>query len=200
MKTFIFIISGLALFNFFGLRERALTQEKYVKYIENEVHGIRTSKTIGDVRFIAQFQPYEYYLLRKSFRKKIEKKDIDELQGYYYVQLRIGPKSGRRPLIELQDNPTDYNRRLSYCMMQMQNDLILIDGPDTLPCEIFNFERNYGVAPFNNFILGFRRKTTQESALVRDKTLVFNDNLFNLGLIKLRIESKDLENIPKLKQ
>ena len=56
-----------------------------------------------------------------------------------------------------------------------------------------HFERYYGSAPYINLMIGFENKNN-----VCDKTIIFNDIVFNNGIIKLTIKKEAIESIPEL--
>jgi hypothetical protein len=175
--------------------------DEYLKYIENKVNGLKSEKIIGDIKFIAQYKPFEYVLLKESklrfYDEDIINKLKNDLSGYYYYTFIISSVNKQSTLLEKNDGKPDYYARLTYCSFGMQNDFQLIDGEDTLHCEIFNFERNFGLAPYNSFTLGFpaRKMITKELP----KILIYTDRIFDLGTVKFKTEAEDIKNIPNLK-
>jgi hypothetical protein len=183
-----------------GCKKASLFPVDYIRYVERPSNGLRIEKSMANVKYWAQYKSNEYILLKESRIASGNSKDFTEgikvLSGFIYFTFNIGSSDGKRPLIELKDNKSEYFQRLAYCNSGLQNDFLLVDGEDTLPCAMYQFERNYGLAPSNNFILGFKQKN---SSTVKDKTLLYFDHLFNFGLLKFSLKASDINQIPELK-
>src|SRR5690606_10624522 len=118
---------------------------------------------------------------------------IKEIKDFQYYTLKIESLKGTEMMRTNIASEHEYSQRLQYFSDLVQYDLSLEENNDTLTCQLFHFERNYGVAPYNNIVLGFP-KPTQEST----KTLVFNDQILGIGKIKLKIEKENIDNIPNI--
>ena len=77
----------------------------------------------------------------------------------------------------------------------MQKDISLLDGKDTVPCDLYHFERAYDVSPSATILLGF----TASKKTKNDKTLIIYDRTFNKGTVKFLFKASELNNKPKLK-
>lgn len=182
-----------------GCQRAALSPQEYVRYVQDPDNGLRIEKKINDIVFTAQYEPVDYLLLRDVSTSVGQINEArEESDDTEYFVLRIG-SAGRGPLIEKKDDLSRYNARLDYCNMLMQKDVVLVKGNDTIPCGMFQFERNFGMTSYNNFLLGFIGETPASQSAPQDMTLIFYDGLFNSGAIKLRIDAEDLKRIPKLK-
>jgi hypothetical protein len=117
-----------------------------------------------------------------------------------YLTFRISTPNLKSELLKAGiSSLEEYNQRILYCSFQMQNDLKLLDGRDTLNCELFHFERVYNLAPYATFSLGFPLgKMECNGKQINDKTLIYDDKMFGVGRINLTIKGKDIENIPHL--
>jgi hypothetical protein len=89
-----------------------------------------------------------------------------------------------------------YSDRVNYFAFGMQNDIALVDGNDTLHCDLYHYERAYDVAPSATMLLGFAKKNGSDR---KDKTLIFYDRTFNKGMLKFKFAASTLYNKPKLK-
>ena len=88
----------------------------------------------------------------------------------------------------------EYEDRVNYFAFGMQNDIRLVQGGDTLPCQLFHFERVYDVAPYATFLLAFPLGKDYSS----DKTLVLFDHGFNKGILKFFFDGRDIKNVPQV--
>ena len=179
-----------------------LAPKEYANYIRNEKNGLQVSKTIDGFEFSLLYKPVEYIALMQDKDENISKSVLDEktkpMQGMQYYTFTIKTESGQELMREGISAENEYYERLDYIVSYMQNDISLIDGKDTLPCALFHYERNYNIAPQNNFVLGFEIPKAEENT-VTDKTLVFNDQILGIGKLMLTINSNAIKNIPQLK-
>lgn len=168
--------------------------EKLVAYVSSSENGYYKEKEIDEIKFSALLKPIDFIKANEKIKSSPSKiTDGDDLQ---YFDLRITVKDFGMEFLKYNlSDVSDYPQRVDYCSFEMQNDIYLIDGNDTLPCVYYHFERAYNVVPFGHFILAF--KPTDKN-VVRAKTLVYYDRLFNKGLIKMTFLPQDLIKIPKL--
>lgn len=118
-----------------------------------------------------------------------------EYEGLELYRLRVAATSGQGDVLQLQAASTDeYYHRVEYFSFGLQNDLRLLVGPDTLPCRLFHFERNYGAAPYMDFMLGFDQKEGNNF----DRTLIYDDRVYSGSTIQLTIPFKNINSIPNL--
>jgi hypothetical protein len=68
-----------------------------------------------------------------------------------------------------------------------------VEAGDTLPCLLYHYERNYGIAPFNNIVMTFPNSKTQSGT--NYKLFIFEDNILGLGTIKFKLEKEFLKKL-----
>lgn len=168
--------------------------EQLVAYVNSSDHGYYKEKEIGEIKFSALLKPIEYIKANEKLKGNTEKSlEEDDLQ---YFDLRITVKDFSMEFLKYNlYEASDYPKRVAYCSFEMQNDIYLIDGKDTLPCVFYHFERAFDVVPYGHFILAF--KPTDKN-VIKAKTLVYYDRLFDKGLIKMTFMPNDLIKVPKL--
>lgn len=178
--------------------QEALSPNDYRSWVENKENGLWVAKELGDFEFSILYKPTEYIALLELNpdsinEQKIEKsrKDLGDMQ---YFTLKIKAKHGNDLLKTGVENDLQYFDRLNYLSAFMQEDIKLIEGSDTLPCKLFHMERNYGLAPYNNFVLGFAATKNEN-----DKQVEIHDRVFGVGKVILKVSKEDIENIPQLK-
>lgn len=170
--------------------------EKLIAFIDDKKNGFIKSKTIGQITYDAILKPIDYLLSQKRLEEKnnsLSKKDFEDLQ---YFDLRIKIEDFHKEFIKYDlESAEEYQQRVQYCAFNMQQDIKLIDGTDTLNCVLYHYERAFDVVPYGHFILGFE---TRKSDLVNTKTIVFYDQLFNNGIIKFTFSPEIMVNEPVL--
>ena len=87
-----------------------------------------------------------------------------------------------------------FDERVAYYSFGMQQDIyIVIAEKDTIPCTMYHYERNYGVSPKNNFMLGF------ETGQRKNAVLVYDNKFLTTGPVKFALNEQDLYNHPQIK-
>ncbi|MBA3680482.1 MAG: hypothetical protein H0W73_04860 [Bacteroidetes bacterium] len=170
--------------------------EELVSFIDNTENGYIKNKKFGKVTYISILKPVDYMLAQKKIsdsNKNYKKSDFEDLQ---YFDLRIKIEDFKMEFIKYDLSSTgQYQERINYCAFNMQNDISLIDGKDTLNCVLYHFERAFDVIPYGHFILGFENKNKKS---INAKTLCFDDKLFNNGIIKFTYSPSFLAKEPTL--
>lgn len=170
--------------------------EKLVSFIDDNVNGFVKSKKLGEITYMSVLKPTDYLLAKKRIsdsNPSYKKSDFEDLQ---YFDLRINIENIKTEFIKYNlPSVESYQQRVNYCAFNMQEDIKLIDGSDTLNCVLFHFERAFDVTSYGHFILGFENK---KKKFIEAKTLCFNDKLFNNGIIKFTYAPSFLAKEPIL--
>lgn len=175
----------------------------YLKWVELPENGLHQVKTFGGIDFSIQYKPLEYVLILESDRSTITKTAVAEKQqqrkGMEYYTIRIGKnnKSGD-VLLANTTGDNDYYKRVDYYSFAFQNAIYRVQHNDTLPCTLFAFVPNYGIAPYVDFAIGFDVSDTAHRANDEDITIHITDDIFNNGTLKFRFNQSDIKRIPKL--
>ena len=211
-KFTLLILTALATFSgigsfWFSKEPGTIEVAEYMQWIENEDNGLRVSKTVGNFEFNLQYKPLEYIVLLDKRKEEVSEEELNEgkreFEGLEYYTLSIGSNDKQTGMLKTKLNRSQsHDDRIAYFSYEMQKDLSLIVGVDTLPCTLFHFERTYSLKSNNNFVLAFEipdklKSASQSKAL--NRTLIYNDRALNTGSVKLKIAGEDLNNIPKLK-
>lgn len=206
-------ISALYLILLFSLclalsscKEYNLTPDEYIEELEKTDNGLHKEKTIGEYTFSLQYMPLNYIALLEW--KKANQEDFSSvkksLEGIEHFTLRIASSDQKTPVLRVgRQSQEEFQAKLDYFSYHFQNDLYLIEGNDTIKSSWCHFERSYDLTPYENFIIGFKRKEEIKSAdaesVGNDKILLIKDRNFGAGIIKFNISAADIKNINKLK-
>lgn len=180
---------------------RELLPGEYVQWVQDKENGLNKEKVVEDIIYTLQYKPQPYMVCvserTDDLQDSVLRAKQEELGDVEYFELRIGLKSGQGELLKHGiTSAGDYEKRVKYFAFEMQKDIKFVMGNDTLPCEMYHFERAYDIVPFSSFIIGFPRP--KENGL-QDMTFIVHDRIFQKGIIKFRFTRKELYNIPKLK-
>ncbi len=198
MRAIVFFIVGAVLI--VGCGKQTLDPVSYIKYVESEENGLNVSKKIGNVTYNIQYKPKPYLVLRKEGPQRVQSEPWNDLMNGYddvhYVDLRLKSSSGWDFLKSDVKQTEDYFLRIKYLSSDIQRDVSLIQGQDTLNCVFSHFERTYGMTPYANVVLAFEKPTKVED---HPLTFVYHDRLTNGGIVKIQLTESALSNIPNLK-
>jgi hypothetical protein len=177
-----------------------LPVEEFVKWVGDKENGLSKIKEISEMNYHLSYMPKECLAYMELKNDNLTKSKFDETLAHYegmtYFNLRIELKGGQGELLKYNlSSPQQYNERINYMAFEMQKDIFLVQGNDTLMPGMFHFERIYEVAPFATVMLAFdNKKFNPESEF----TVVYNDRLFNKGYIKYNYKQKQLIDLPNL--
>lgn len=189
----------MLLSTFFSCSSDELEIKDYLAYVKNPDNGLKISKDLNEYQFELQYKPVEFIAINEQRTTQIDTalfdQRIKELNGLQYYTLKIQSLTGAEVMRTGISSEQEYGNRLQYFSDLAQYDMRLVDGNDTLTCALFHFERNYGVAPYNNIVLGFSKIAGENNT----KTFTFNEQALGVGKVKLKVAKQDINNIPKVK-
>jgi hypothetical protein len=178
--------------------KKPLNQTDYIAWVEDEDNGLSIGKSFEDIDYQILFKPVNYILAKELVNGGIKKATIEsrkkELGEMLYFTLRITSKHSNELLNANIKNENEYYQRLEYFMSYMQDDIYLVEGKDTISCSLYHYERNYGLAPYNNFVIGFNKLNAE----IQDKIFIYEDKVLGTGKIIFKIKKEDIENVPEI--
>lgn len=88
----------------------------------------------------------------------------------------------------------NYSQLVEYYAFKMQKDINLVQNErDTIPCVLYHYERNYGISPKTNIMLGFKPTS------LKNTVFVYENKHLKTGTIKFAIQEKEIVNHPHIK-
>lgn len=174
--------------------------DRFVTWINDEENHLLKVKEISDINYQMSYTPKECLAYQELKGEEYTKEKFAETTKHYegmtYFNLKIEVEEGAGELLKYKlTSPQQYNSRITYMSFEMQKDICLVQGKDTLYPGLYHFERIFSIAPYATVLLAFdneKFKTDQEF------TLVYNDRLFNKGFIKYNYSSKQLIDLPNI--
>ena len=172
----------------------------YISWIEDEKNGLLVTKKISDYSFSVQYKPSAYVVLQEEKRSTFSDKQFDSLvnavSDMQYYTLKIGAEGSKDVTRFGLNNDQEYYARQEYLATQMQQDIRLIDGTDTLNCLMYHYERTYGIDPQASIVLAFENKNAGKTT--GNKTIVYDDRHFGTGPVMLTIGAQALGTVPQI--
>lgn len=185
-------------------KPRSLAPAAYVRWVEGRQSGLTVSQTEGTLDFRLLYRPSDYILLKenmpdkKNLTKKAWKAKKEKMEGVEYYTFSIALNDGRKDLLKsLTHGAEEYEKLLLYFAGQMQQDLRVAAGKDTVKCSLYHFERTYGITSDARFVLGFESPASPEGRK-EGRALLFDAWIFGKGIIKLQLKKEDIHTIPRL--
>jgi hypothetical protein len=175
------------------------SRTEYMQWMQTHADVLTRIQEKDGKKFELRYQPAEYLALRETGIKESAfgemLKTANESMAF---ALRISyPDPSGNPLAGPNQNAPGYPAALSYVMNGAQADFSLICRSDTLPCRYYQYEPNYGAAPYTTLLLEFdnpfREKPEQPDA---DVTVRFEDHLHGSGILNFIFTKKELRTIP----
>ncbi len=181
-----------------GEKEELLPRN-YVEWVEHPEHGLKIEKKIDPLKFEIQYKPLEYIVAMEERRESISsdlvkhrKSELGEELEYY--NFRIAPARGKQNvLMQAARDEQEYYQMIDYFSYAAKDDFYLLQGADTAKCVLYQFVRNYELAPHLEMTMAFENKGQG------DKTFVFDDQVMRVGVVKANIEQQKINQLPKLK-
>ena len=184
MKDFKLVVLSIILIIGLTNCQKELPPFEYVQWVKNPNNGIRKIKQIGNVTIDLQFKPIAFIIANENRSNKLRTSFFDkrkqELEGLQYYNLNIKIKGGDVTKYLVADKRA-YEKRINYLSFGMKEDIVLIDGIDTLNCKLYHFERSFDLEEGRTFVLAFDQKESEE------KTFIINTEILGTGPVKIKI-------------
>ncbi len=179
---------------------QSLNVQDYIAWNQDEDNGLYQSVEREGYQFKLQYKPQELVALNNAgdlsgLDKTQLNEELEELKEYQFFDIHISSNLVADFLRARLSSQEEYYQRVAYFSTFAQDDFKLVEGQDTLACIMYHFERNYGIRPFQTILLGFKNTPGSQD---KDKEVLYEDRILGLNTVNLRIESKNLNNIPQL--
>ena len=180
-------------------KEEVLSPRHYVAWVKDPQHGLKLEKRIDPYAFEIQYKPLEYIAALEARQESLSgdwvaqrRSELGEDLEYY--NFRIAPAAGQQNvLMQAAQDENEYYQMIDYFSYAAKSDFYLLHGRDTAHCVLYQFVRNYELAPHLAMTMAFEHRGTG------DKTFVFDDPILRVGVVKATIEQQKINQLPKLK-
>jgi hypothetical protein len=177
-----------------------LSPDDYATWVNSADSRLGTTHAYQHFSYGLRYDPVELIALRRLKGQQLSATSLQnkksELGNFQYYTLTIGTATGEDIIKYRATSLQERQERAQYFAFDMQRDIKLVDGTDTLQCAMFHYESNFGVKPYTNFILAFTGGHADGKH--QDKTLILYDRLFGNGVVTLSLYARDLNRIPAL--
>jgi hypothetical protein len=167
-------------------------------YKENE--NLHKKSEAGEFNYILNYLPSESMALLELRREKYDiwkfKKTCESYSHMLYFNFKIELNGSKAELLKYNlKDPGQYEQRVKYISFEMQKDIYIEQNGQEMHPDMYQFERIFNVAPYCTVMMAFDRKKINPE---KDITLVYNDKLFDKGIIKFHFKEGQLTDLPKV--
>lgn len=172
-------------------------KDELVTWVNTSENTNRTKK-LGEFEFTLKRLSPDMMALQEVQGNTTDAKAYEEAKSHYtgltYYKLNISNPNYHRELLKYNlSGPDEYTDRVAYCSFQINRDLYMTNGHDTVPCAIHEFERTFNIESGLNFVIAFPLID-----LEKEHTVVLQDQLFHNGIVKFSF-SKNGNDLPYFK-
>jgi hypothetical protein len=178
----------------------SLPIDDYVAWISNTDNGLNKQKEISDLEFnLSYISPENMTYLElknEEYNTALFKQKLKDYSVMSYFNFKIKLKSAEGELLKYNlGSVGQYDYRIKHIAFNMQKDIFIVQDSDTLYPGIYHFERIYDIAPYATVMIAFDNSKFKKQ---NEFTIVYNDRLFNKGLIKYNYKANQLVDLPNL--
>lgn len=183
------------------IRSMEIDAAAYPLWVEENSQPLMREQVIGDLTYRFTRIPAELLAVREA-GADASVAEMQEALSHYselmYFRLEIIAQNHNGELLKKDlTDPAEYNRRITYSSFEIQKDISMELSGAPLPCAVCQFERSFDVAPLATYLLAFE---TDEAAFNNNNVnIVFNDRLFNNGIVRFAWNKGELNAYPSLK-
>ncbi len=177
-----------------------MTVQEFLTWCSDKNNKLNKSKDIADLRFNLSYFPAPSMAFLELRTESYDFPKFQEACNHYsdmtYFNFRLEIIDGTGELLKYKlQSPAQYDGRVKYMSFEMQKDIYLVQGKDTLLPGLFHFERVFEVAPYSTVMLAFDNKKFNKN---EEFTVIYNDKLFEKGFVKFNYKNKQLINLPNI--
>lgn len=177
-----------------------LPADNYSGWMEENSSELSKSYSNDKLEFILNFIPSDYAAYLTLQGEKPTQEYWDTLKNNYdsisIFKLQIKSLNSNEEFYKT-DKPDAslYEDRVKYYSFEFQQNIFaVLDNSDTINCNMFHYERSYGVSPYSTFMIGFEKFNPE-----KDVKIIIREKYFTNKNIEFKYSKKELSNVPQLK-
>ncbi len=172
---------------------KGIDYKKYLVWYESDQNPLHKTQTMGDIEYTCTYMVTDYFRARELASGNNPDKGQQDESEYYKLNIKI--KDNSEPLTYHLKNKSESYERINYLVSNVKDDILLLTSTDTLSCQMHHYERVYHVGNTLSVLFIFDKTNEQ-----KERTIAFNDKLFNNDLITFTFTQDEINSVPKLKK
>jgi|GEM_PF-5665946 len=178
-------------------RQSHLGVNAYLDYFNSPDSPFFKEKEFNKVIYKLKMQPAEYLVLKdnKTIDAKKFAEEVKKNSGNLSFVLIIEDNPQSKAVKQVVYKSELFDKLINYSNMQMNQDIKLVSKADTIPCSLVYIEPANSIQPVIRVAISFENVAREKTS---EYTLVFNDYLFNNGILKFNYPSGTFADLPQL--
>lgn len=192
MKGKINCLHSLVIISFFFLllsckneNDDSIIRDRYYQLEKIGWKSKMNNQYIDNINFTATEVPIQYYLLKEKGNANLGLIDsiYEENKTERIVEFTFHHDE-EKDLLKPEFTGMSYEDGVKYMSFNLENDFSVVTSKkDTIKCSGVIYERSYKITPYQKILLFFSGIDPNEKL-----QLIYNDNLFNKGVIKFKFK------------
>lgn len=189
--------------------EISFTSQKDNAYLPYDlVQTIKSGKTNltktfkkDGIEFKLTLLPSDYMIANEIKSNTISDIEYDKLLAKYndaaYFLLQVRTDAAQEyAKFNMTNGQSEYEERIQYISFDMQHDITFRTQDSLFTCDLFHFERSFGINQEDRFLLAANKEIIQGKSLVA----IFEERIGLQGKIHFTWTEQDLKNLPTIKR
>lgn len=174
---------------------------KYGAYLDDTKNGFLQEVHEDGIVWSATYQPVDYIAIRQLQGKSLEQVRQDYLgMQYFTFEISDTEGGGIKSKIAKKLGNEAYEKAMAYYRFDMQPDLKLIAGQDTMPCTMYHLEQTGHMTTKMRMMLGFKDdKKMEAKTMPCDLKLILNDQVLHSDTLIFTFQQQNLNKILPIK-
>lgn len=183
---------------------------EYAHYLAEAENGLTQKQARDKIQFSATYQPLDFVAGRQLEGSERNSAGLEKAQqaylGLQYLNFEVYTEGGAvgqntlKQLIEKKVGEAQWTTTMSYYNFDMQKDLGLISGQDTLPCALYHLEQTGNLGNRMRFLVGFKDdKKLNKPNFPNDLRLYYVDKIISKDTLYFTFSKDKLNQTPDFK-
>ncbi|MEO0473299.1 MAG: hypothetical protein AAF206_27045 [Bacteroidota bacterium] len=198
MKYILFPLTCFLLLT--ACRSREMNPAEYTSWAQGESSLLHQQKEMGPYQFDLVWQPMQLQLAQAMMDGHIPNEELSDIQAEgarsSHFQMRITPDDQGEPLLQfMAHDDQSYQNAYAYLAYDLQKDLKLVQGADTLRPSLYHFEQGHDLTPHGTLVFAFDLPEDKLSGY----KLHYDDKILGIGPLRFGLAQLDQSQLPTLK-
>lgn len=195
-------LMAVILASFVAKQPEKLTPSEFKKWVLSPTSGLQHKVSQGSYDYIMSYLPLEFMALQQlkgdEINKRAFNKKQEELRGTEYYTFMISLNNGSKNVIKslVEDTEIPADQMVHFMAYNLQHDIHLVKGADTLKCAFLHFEETFEITSYARFMIMFS-DDTQSRRHVEDRQLIVSFPWLGDPLA-FRINKENIKSVPKV--
>lgn len=156
-------------------------------WYKSNIKDFSTEKTVEFLRVNSRYIPSSIIQFKET--GEIDSSSTIDYSKFEYFTLELSILDSKVDFLKSGQSYYKYQELVDYLSYKIKSDIQLNVGDTIINCKNVVFERSFGIKPSATLNLIFDAVSKKGA-----RKIVYNDKIFNLGIIKLKVVEEDFIN------